>query len=318
MAPTPVSILIPSYNYATYLPTAIESALKQDYHGEIQVLVVDDGSTDSTPEVVIAYGTRVDYHRKSNGGLSAARNTAMELAEHDLVLFLDADDALEADAVRELAQARQAFPDPPVVFGAMGKTMDADGNTVPGPLAIEREGEVDLFKVEDFLLRNRFAPIVLADRRKLLAAGGFDVTLAASEDRDMWIRAFHQGGVAMLRRPLYLKRDHGANMSKNAVRQTQSILQVLSKAKRKLGTSVCPRIWKEAEAICLYQSARMHRAAGDQTTALLQVMHSLRTCFKVRSAEAAGFPSCFRSKFVLLELAALIGLRDRGVPRRQQ
>ena len=77
MAFPPVSILIPAYNYAAFLGATLESALAQDFDGEMEVLVVDDGSEDDTSGVVASFGSRVRYHWKKNAGLSAARNSAM-------------------------------------------------------------------------------------------------------------------------------------------------------------------------------------------------------------------------------------------------
>lgn len=95
-----VTVVIPAYNYEKYLGEAVDSALSQDYASNIEVLIIDDGSTDLTGEIALSYGSRVRYHRKINAGLSAARNTGMELAQYDKVLFLDADDVLEPSCVR--------------------------------------------------------------------------------------------------------------------------------------------------------------------------------------------------------------------------
>jgi glycosyltransferase involved in cell wall biosynthesis len=86
-----VSVVIPAYNYARYLPIAIDSVLKQDYP-HYEIIVVDDGSTDNTAEVVAGYGNKVRYIHQKNAGLPAARNTGIKAAGFDFVGFLDADD----------------------------------------------------------------------------------------------------------------------------------------------------------------------------------------------------------------------------------
>src|ERR1041385_8897165 len=86
-----VSVVIPAYNYARFLPAAIDSALWQEYPAS-EIIVVDDGSTDNTAEVVKGYGERVRYIHQSNAGLPAARNTGIKAARFDHVAFLDADD----------------------------------------------------------------------------------------------------------------------------------------------------------------------------------------------------------------------------------
>lgn len=296
-----VSIVIPVYNYERFVGQAIRSALAQTYAGELEVVVVDDGSTDGTPGVVAAFASQVTCHRKANAGLSAARNTGMELARHDWVLFLDADDELEPQAVIELVRALLDSDRKTVVVGSLGRMIDASGDWL-SPASSQAGGDVNAFTAHDFVLRNRFAPIVLANRKVLLSLGGFDPALKASEDRDMWIRAATAGPVLMVKRVLHRKRDHGTNMSRHAVRQTDSILQVLAKAAANPAVALTGDLRREAEAICLYQSARMHLAAGDRGAAMRQCFRSVGRRFWVRHAAACGYPPGFRCRFLVLGL----------------
>ena len=86
-----ISVIIPAYNYARYLAEAIDSALGQTY-APLEVIVVDDASTDDTPRVLAAYGQRIRAIRQPNGGAGAARNTGIAAARGEYVAFLDADD----------------------------------------------------------------------------------------------------------------------------------------------------------------------------------------------------------------------------------
>src|SRR5947209_609603 len=86
-----VSVIIPAYNYATYLPKAIDSVLKQRFTN-YEIIVVDDGSTDNTADLIAKYGDRVRYVYQKNAGLPSARNTGIKAARGDYVGFLDADD----------------------------------------------------------------------------------------------------------------------------------------------------------------------------------------------------------------------------------
>jgi glycosyltransferase involved in cell wall biosynthesis len=88
---TLVTAAITTYNRARYLPAALDSVFAQEWP-ELDVLVVDDGSTDATPEVVAAYGDRVRVVRQENGGRSEARNTAVREARGEYISFLDSDD----------------------------------------------------------------------------------------------------------------------------------------------------------------------------------------------------------------------------------
>src|SRR5438067_6268305 len=108
-----VSVVIPAFNYARYLPLAIDSALNQT-HANLEVIVVDDGSTDDTREVVGAYrDERVRYVHQENAGLSAARNTGIRNARFAFVGFLDADDEWLPDM---LAAAMERFANLPERF----------------------------------------------------------------------------------------------------------------------------------------------------------------------------------------------------------
>src|SRR6266516_2486605 len=86
-----VSVVIPTFNRAAIVTRAIESALSQTY-GNIEVIVVDDGSADDTRDIVASYGERVRYFYQNNAGVSAARNTALRNARGEFVAFLDSDD----------------------------------------------------------------------------------------------------------------------------------------------------------------------------------------------------------------------------------
>lgn len=97
-----ISVLINSYNYGGYLPFAIESALQQT-HPRVQVVVVDDGSTDDSQQIIQTFGDRVESRFQENQGQTEACRHALTLAKHEIVIFLDADDLLEADAASQVA-----------------------------------------------------------------------------------------------------------------------------------------------------------------------------------------------------------------------
>jgi glycosyltransferase involved in cell wall biosynthesis len=96
--PSLVSIIIPTYNYAEYLPTALESCLGQTYKN-LEIIVVDDGSTDNTKEVLERFKDKIVYIFQENAGVSAARNSGIKSATGDYIGFLDADDYFTEDAI---------------------------------------------------------------------------------------------------------------------------------------------------------------------------------------------------------------------------
>jgi glycosyltransferase involved in cell wall biosynthesis len=96
--PPLVSIIIPAYNFANFLAESIESCLNQTY-SNIEIIVVDDGSTDNTCEVVRPYSKRITYHYQNNCGLAGARNTGHRLASGKYLAWLDADDIACPDRI---------------------------------------------------------------------------------------------------------------------------------------------------------------------------------------------------------------------------
>src|SRR4051812_45065439 len=111
-----VSIVIPAYNYARYLPSAVESLLAQSYPA-LEVVIVDDGSTDETPRVCPQFpAPGVRYVRQANTGRSAARNTGIREAGHTFIGLLDADDRWEPEF---LARVMAQFAALPPEYGAV-------------------------------------------------------------------------------------------------------------------------------------------------------------------------------------------------------
>jgi glycosyltransferase involved in cell wall biosynthesis len=104
-----VDVVVNNFNYARFLPAAIESALAQT-HPAVRVVVVDDGSTDGSREVIASYGPRIAPVLKENGGQASALNAGFARSTGDIVIFLDADDILRSDAALLAAEAFRARP----------------------------------------------------------------------------------------------------------------------------------------------------------------------------------------------------------------
>src|SRR5436305_4940478 len=134
-----VSVIIPAYNYARYIAEAIDGALAQT-HAPLEVIVVDDESTDDTPRVLAGYGDRIRTIRQPNGGAAAARNTGMAAARGEYVAFLDADDVWLPRKLELQLQRFEADPDLGLVHCAM-EVIDREGRTVDFVLQ-GREGRV--------------------------------------------------------------------------------------------------------------------------------------------------------------------------------
>jgi len=125
-----VSVVIPTYNRAAYLGAAIESALSQTYQ-PIEVVVVDDGSTDATATVVAAFGSRVRYFHQANGGVAAARNVGLRESRGELIAFLDSDDRWYPWKIAAQVSLLRARPDVGMVWTDMTAVDGQGGVTHP-------------------------------------------------------------------------------------------------------------------------------------------------------------------------------------------
>ena len=207
-----VSIVINNYNYARFLPQAIDSTLNQTYDN-IEVIVVDDGSTDNSPEIIKSYGNTIVPVIKENGGQASAINSGFLASHGDIVMLLDADDYLHPDAAEQVVSAWKSGT---VQVQSRLQVVDSFGKHIdiyPQPELSFDSGEVTHLLLE----RGRYRTTVtsgLSFYRKALAqvlpipeaefrisADGYLVTLVP-----------FYGQVVSIDRPLGVRRYHGSNL----------------------------------------------------------------------------------------------------------
>jgi GT2 family glycosyltransferase len=184
--PTSVSAVIPTFNCARLLRHALASALAQTVPLR-EIIVVDDGSTDDTAEVVASLGPAVTYVRQPNSGPSAARNRGAHMASGSWLAFLDADDQWMPDKIRRQLAAAHASPDAVLVYTATSLVY-ADG-TRRLREAVPPAQLWPLLRYRNCLTDST----VLVRRNVFLEHGGFNSDLRTCEDWDLWarIRAHH-------------------------------------------------------------------------------------------------------------------------------
>ena len=181
-----VSIIIPCYNQARYLPQAIESALSQTY-SKIEIVVVNDGSTDNTADVAARY-PQVRFFAQTNRGVAEARNSGFSVSRGDFIQFLDADDRLTKEAVEAHLRCFDEHPDVGLVVGDI-EWIDEEGRYLGkanSPLPKSNHYE-ELLKVNH--VANTIA--VLLKRSVLHKVGGFNGFFSPAEDYEMLLRAVH-------------------------------------------------------------------------------------------------------------------------------
>ncbi|MFN8543165.1 MAG: glycosyltransferase [Candidatus Binatia bacterium] len=223
-----VSVVIPVYNLREFVGEAIGSVLAQTLPPEaIEIVVVDDGSTDASGDVAASYGPRVRVLRQANRGLPAARNAGVRATGAPVVAFLDADDRVHPDKLALQLAVLDARPDVDVVTcGVRG--IDVHGAPLPPQGWARLDGDV----FARLLLGNVGPPHALLLRRAVIeGAGGFDETLTAAEDWDLWLRIARRGARwATVDRALADYRIRPASMHQDPTRMATNCRRVLDKA----------------------------------------------------------------------------------------
>lgn len=221
-----VSIIIPCYNQARYLPFALQSVQAQTF-SDWEVILVNDGSTDDTAVVAAQFASsRLHYVFQGNQGLSAARNTGIRAAQGEYLAFLDSDDEWEPQFLEECVKAikrnsslagiytRNVFIDP------IGQTLPSLGGKVVALAAFrKRQLEGGYFPINAVLVR---AAIVRQ-------VGLFDTQLTSEEDWDLWLRISEHYVMQAISKPLARYRIYTGSMSNNAACMHSNRISVLTK-----------------------------------------------------------------------------------------
>lgn len=234
MKPKPlVSVIIPTYNHALYIVKAIESVLKQNYQ-PIEIVVVNDGSTDNTKEILSPYLSKIKYIYQSNNGLSAARNTGIKNATGEYIALLDADDKWLPKKLTKQMGLFLKNPKLDLVYSDIYQSFDGKIHPLTywqrnkiKPCLGGQNCLIQLFKV-NFIPGGISAMFKKNMTNKI---GLFNENLKAAEDYDYWLRAVSKGVVInYINEPLAIYRMHEAQMSTNIERMLEANMFVLKKA----------------------------------------------------------------------------------------
>lgn len=203
-----ISCIVPVFNGERYLAEAVESILNQT-HRPIEIIVVDDGSTDETPVVIKQYGNRIRSYRQENAGPATARNKGLSQARADFVAFLDADDLWHPEKLeRQFAR-----------FCARAE-LDLSFTHVQNFWVPELEEEKRLYRDHRFAqpLPGYATQALLARRVLFDRVGMFNSSLRACDDTDWFLRAIDQGAVTeLLPEVLVQRRLHAKNLSRTSL-----------------------------------------------------------------------------------------------------
>jgi len=199
-----VSIIIPTYNRGVLLHKAIDSVLAQTF-SDYELIIVDDGSTDGTRDVVARYGSgKIRYIFQENKGKSAARNLGIKLADGEYIAFLDSDDMFLPSKLQLQVEVLDAHGSCGFIY-SYASNVDESGNL----LNYHFEGNLSGWIYPDLLLikNNCIAtPTVMVRAAVLAEIGGFDESMHICEDLDLWRRIARRYQVLQVREPLAIVR----------------------------------------------------------------------------------------------------------------
>lgn len=217
--PTPiVSVVIPAYNSAPFLPEAIDSALAQDYPAQ-EIIVCNDASTDDTEAVLARYGDRIRVVRHPvNRGLSATRNTAIAAARGEFIALLDADDAWLAGKTRAQVEALLAQPRAAICHTATELFGSEHGD---GPMAEDVRRRIDGLCYDELFRRNGVCVSSVMMRREALPDGGFFEDMRQAEDYAMWLAVLYDRPAVYLPMLTTRYRRHADQMTADKGKRVQ-------------------------------------------------------------------------------------------------
>jgi glycosyltransferase involved in cell wall biosynthesis len=225
-----VSVIIPTYNYARFLAEAVDSVLCQTF-GDLEVIIVDDGSTDNTPDVVRPYlsDERIRYIRQENKGLSAARNTGIRAARGEFIALLDADDVWLPSKLEKQVHLIGESDDFGLVY-CRGEFIGEKGEPLPGIDLPHKEQPT----YRDLMYHSLTIPSCVVTRKRIFdEVGLFDETLTSIEDANMWIRILRHHKSAYVNEVLVRIRKHMkslqtdlSNMERNLLLHVQKCIEM--------------------------------------------------------------------------------------------
>lgn len=210
-----VSVLIATYNYGEFIGAAIESALSQDYTGPVECVVVDDGSTDGTPDAVARFGDAVRYIRQDNAGQAAAFNRAFTESTGEVICLLDADDLWKPSKVSRVVEAFGADLEVGLVYHRLEKLFERGAGTADVQIFPRKPADGNVSRI--MLLRVlpwMFSPTSGLSLRRKLCEVIFPLTTGLKTSADQLIApvAALLAPVRYLEDPLGVYRIHGSNL----------------------------------------------------------------------------------------------------------
>ena len=224
-----VSVIIPVYNRGKYIRKAIDSVLEQEFDGKVEVIVVDDGSTDDSIEIVNSYGDRIVFVQKPNycqtQGAASARNRGIRIATQEFVSFLDSDDFYLPGFIKNMVEILKQNEDYGFAFCRLNKI---DENNLLSVWTRQKITKMDI--LYPFLFRSFGinTDTIILRRSVFDVIGFFREDLTNGEDGDLWMRiSEHYRGIFLDMEGAVYRYNHGAQLTKNEKMHVNSCAETI-------------------------------------------------------------------------------------------
>jgi glycosyltransferase involved in cell wall biosynthesis len=309
MSDQSVTVIIPTHNSAPHLAEAVESVLKQT-HRDFEIIVVDDGSTDDTRDVLEPYRDRISYIHQENQGSYKARNTGILKSKNPYIAFLDADDLWFPDKLEVLVGYLESHPDIGLVFS--DATLFNGSGALEGTFWKKRGCYEEMMK-ESGRVGNGFALLMeknfilpsaaLVRRECFEKAGLFDEQFRNVGDKDMWLRISLQYPLARVPFPLIRRRIHPYDQ-----RQVESIQKSIVAVVHKMERLFPDRI--------LASGVDTRRILGPLYYSLGRIYWDQTKLSDARGAFRTSLRNRFSIRALLFWMGTFAGTRGLGILRR--
>lgn len=219
-----VSVVIPAYNTSSFICTTLRSVLISTFR-DLEIVVVDDGSTDATAEMVDAFDSRVRLVRQANAGVSVARNSGIQSSDSELLAFLDSDDVWHP---QKLELQLRALEHNPKYAMAYSEFLPWDGESPlcwsPIPDGDRLVADLSGWIYHHLILTNWALPSTWLMRRTVVdSVGGFEAGMSMGEDWDLIIRISREFQIAKLASPLVRYRLSRAQTTKRLAARNEAV-----------------------------------------------------------------------------------------------
>lgn len=272
-----ITIGVSTYNRKDFLQASLDSLLAQTYPN-CEIIVIDDGSTDGTENMMREKYPQIQYVKKENGGDASAKNMATMLAKGEYIVFNDSDDIFLPDAVERLYKAVSTHPDS-IGYGSY-ITIDKDGNRLSTRSKVSHlpSGRITGALIQHIVVNNCGT---LFPAHLLKESSRYDTRLRCSYDYKLILELSLQCEFIPVQEPVFLRRRHSSNLSSVSYAKQKIVLDVLEEFLQKYEAELTPykKIIRQRRADLHNKLAKAARKEGDRQRARSHLKTALQYSF---------------------------------------